>query len=193
MNSPRRIENALVHTHFYVADKRIPDHTISSYRDVFTAEDGTTFYEDGDDQVTISRMEPETREQEAVYEQHVRLPVSPQHAVEIALDTARNELSAATDAMIVELMTQRFAPTVFKAFLEENGWEDSGVGRQDGLHVFVHPRHPPRQIIYACTQDPELSKYVSEDIHDMIRKYAEIMKRPELGVRMDLIRRSQPR
>lgn len=191
MSKPGFVEIALIHTHFYVANKRIPDHTISSYRDVFAAQNGSFFYEDGDKQVTISAVEPDTRGQESVYEQHVRLPVSPEYAVELALDAARKELSAATDAMIVELMARRFAPPIFKAFLEENGWKDTEVGHQDGLYVFTHPDYPPRQIIYACTEDPELAKYVSEDIHDMVRKYSEITKRPELGVRLDLIRRAK--
>jgi hypothetical protein len=191
VSKPGFSEIALVHTHFYVANKRIPDHTISSYRDVFAVEDESFFYEDGDSQVTISAVEPDARGQEPVYEQRVRLPVSPEYAVELALDSAREELSTATDAMIVELMTQRFAPSVFKDFLEENGWKDMGVGQQDGLYVFAHPDYPPRQIIYACTKDPELAKYVSEDIHDLVRKYSEITKRPELGVRLDLIRRAK--
>ncbi|TLX16370.1 hypothetical protein [Rhizobium sp. MHM7A] len=190
MSKPGFVEIALVHTHFFVANKRIPDYTISSYRNVFASESGSFFYEDGDSQVTISHVEPDTRGQEPVYEQHVRLPVSPEYAVELALDATRKELSDATDAMIVEAMTRRFAPPVFKAFLEENGWKDMEVGRHDGLYVFAHPDYPPRQIIYACTTDPELANYVSEDIHDMVRKYAEITKRPELGVRLDLIRRA---
>lgn len=190
MSKPRSPNIALVHTHFYLANKRIPDHTISSYRDVVTSEFGSFFYEDGDSQATISHVEPATWDEEPVYEQHVRLPVSPEFALELVLDTARKELSAATDEMIVELMTRQIAPPVFKVFLEENGWKDTEVGRQNGLYVFTHPDYPPRQIIYACTTDPELAKYVSEDVHDMVRKYAEITKRPELGVRLDLIRRA---
>jgi hypothetical protein len=65
------------------------------------------------------------------------------------------------------------------------------VGRDDGLYVFAHPDYPPRQIIYACTDILEMQKYVAEDVHDMVRKYADITNRPELGVRLELIRRSE--
>lgn len=191
MNEPRYLEIALVHCHFYVANKRIPDHTISSYRDVYASEDGSFFFEDGETLVGIVQLEPDIPGQERVYEQHIRLPVSPDHAFELALDAGRKELAAATDATIVEAMQRRFAPAVFKAFLEENGWKDMEVGRGDGLYVFAHPDYPPRQIIYACTDIPEMQKYVAEDVHDMVRKYADITNRPELGVRLELIRRSE--
>jgi hypothetical protein len=191
VSESRFVELALVHTHFYVANKRIPDHTISSYRDVFTSRDGSFFYEDGDRHVTVSQIEPDIHGQEAAYEEHIRLPVSPEYALELALDSARKEISAATDELILEAMRHRFSPPVFKAFLEENGWTDMEVGRQDGLYVFQHPDYPPRQIVYPCSTDPELAKYVSEDIHDMVRRYADVTNRPELGVRLELIRREK--
>ncbi len=191
MTAPRFIEIALVQTHFYVANKRIPDHTISSYRDVYVLEDGSFAFEDSDTHVAISRLEPEFSGQERVYDHHIRLPVSPDHALELALEAVGSELAAATDAIILEAMRHRFAPSLFKEFLEENGWHDMGVGRDDGLYVFAHPDYPPRQIIYACTTVPEMQKYVTEDVHDMVRKYAEITKRPELGVRLELIRRER--
>lgn len=191
MTSPRFLEPALVHIHFHVADKRIPDHTISSYRDIYVMEDGGFAYEDGDTHVTIEQVEPDTHGQERFYEQHLRLPVSPAHALELALVANRNELASATDDFITEVMQHRFSPSLFKDFVEENGWRDEGVGASHGLHLFTHPDYPPRQIVYARTTDPEMTKFVSEDIHDMVRKYAEITKRPELGVRLELIRRQK--
>lgn len=190
MTNRRFLESALVHIHFYIADKRIPDHTISSYRDIYVLKNGSFVYEGGDAHV-IEQVEPDTHGQERFYQQHIRLPVSPAHALELALVANGNELASATDDFIIGVMQHRFAPALFKDFLEENGWSDMGVGVSDGLYVFAHPDFPPRQIIYARTSDPEMAKYVSEDINDMVRKYAEITKRPELGVRLELIRREK--
>ena len=191
MSTPKSLGVALVHSHFYVADKRIPDHTFSSYRDVYVLSDGSFAVADGDGHVAIYQVEPDAPGQECFYEQHIRLAVTPDHALELALVANRNELATATDGFILEAMQHRFSPALFKEFLEENGWNDMGVGVSNGLYVFAHPNYPSRQIIYARSTDPEMIKYVSEDIHDLVRKYAEITKRPELGVRLELIRREK--
>jgi hypothetical protein len=173
-----------------VATKRIPDHTLSSYRDVVDNGESGCYYEDGDQQVAVSRINPEAPEGETGYEHHVRLPVSREFAIELATETSHKELSSATDAIIIDFMTRRFEPSIFDTFLQDNGWTDNGMGHEHGLHLYEHPDYRPRQIIYARTRNPESLKYVSEDIHDNIKKFSEIMNRPELGVRLELIRRS---
>lgn len=189
MSESRFVEIAVVHTHFYVAHRSIPEHTTSSYRDVFVTENDSFFYEDGNRQVAISRLDRDGKDQEHVYEQHVRLPITPDFALELAMETTRSELSAATDALIIELMTRRFDPSIFAAFLEETAWKDSGAGHHAGLYVFEHPDYPLRQIIYARTPNSDSLKHVDEGVQDAIRKLSDITGRPELGIRLDLMRR----
>jgi hypothetical protein len=171
-------------THLFIGSSRLPVKTLHPTYEVVEDPAGSFYIVEDGQNIVVERFSDD--EGEVRFQREIRLHVTPAHAVEIAIDSAAERLSAATDDILRDLTTRPIPFAVFRAYLAETGWDERVVEKPNPIYIWDHSDYWPRQL-YLPAQCVEMD----EEISSRMVKLAEITGRIELGLRLDLIRRSE--
>jgi hypothetical protein len=171
-------------THVFIGSSRLATKTLESFYEVTEAENGSFYLIEDGQRVAVERSGD--TDGAVCFHRDLRLAVEPQLAVELAVKDAAEKLSAATDDILRDLTTRPIPFAVFRAYLAETGWGERIVEKPNPVYVWDNSDYWPRQL-YLPAQCVEMD----EEISGRMVKLAEITGRIELGLRLDLIRRSE--
>lgn len=176
--------DSTVLTHLFIGSSRLPTKTLESHYEVAENQDGS-YYLIEDGQTVLVERAVDT-DGTVRFHRDLRLAVKPMLAVELAIEGAARRLSIATDQLLDDLLSRPISFVVFRTYLAETGWIERVVETPVPIYIWNHLDYPSRQLHL-----PAECVEMDEEISRMIAKLAEITGRIELGLRLDLIRRSK--